>query len=306
MQLKLSNNLDRLTVLATPAEAKWYLELELKQTIEIAQFQDPKLLTDFAAISRLNPSLRDLVFALYGSYPREVVYDEVACNWTPHIYPGVWGPSIDTIWMAKCIKQFLSPEIKSIAEVGCGSGYLSKYIIYHAPSILAATLTDISLNALNCASDNIGDTSNAKVTYIMPHADDQTLGLNRRYDLIISNPPYIPRPNQKQNNPYEGLSVIHRLATNLEQVLNPDGNLFINIPTVSGDAPINWFKESGYEIKLIEEFRVPLKVNAVINNISPASKKWLNYLQDNNLIECAPNDPDYKWHQILRFYKVSL
>ena len=71
---------------------------------------------------------------------------------------------------------------KSILEIGCGTGYLSRRILEHFPNS-NIDLLDISENMLDKTKENLGDFSN--INYIL--ADVETYKFNKKYDLIVSN-----------------------------------------------------------------------------------------------------------------------
>src|SRR5262245_42793781 len=62
-------------------------------------FTDPILVSDNWRIAQLEPTLRDTLFALYGSSYREFEYDGVTTHWNPS-HVNVWSPSIDTVLFA--------------------------------------------------------------------------------------------------------------------------------------------------------------------------------------------------------------
>ena len=95
----------------------------------VTEFKNPVLMTDTHKIFNLKPTLRDSLFALYNSKPRIVEYDGVSTFWDQS-HVNVWCPSIDTILMAKAVRKILkqNPKIKTAVEIGCGSGFISKYI----------------------------------------------------------------------------------------------------------------------------------------------------------------------------------
>ena len=67
----------------------------------VAEIMDPILITDINAISQLEPVTRDAVFSLYQTNPRITEYDGVSVSLDSVKYKGVWGPTIDTLVVAK-------------------------------------------------------------------------------------------------------------------------------------------------------------------------------------------------------------
>lgn len=110
----------------------------------------------------------------------------------------VYTPAEDTFLMEDGISNFLSVhnkiEINSIAEMGCGSGYI---IIGLMKKYLHSEFTAIDKNlyALELTKDNIvlNSLQDRKVQFI--HSDLFQNVKYQLFDLIIFNPPYLPREN---------------------------------------------------------------------------------------------------------------
>ena len=266
--------------------------------------ESPVLLTDTARISQLEPGLRDAVLSLYESYPRTVSHDGTSVSWSPTEYPKVWCPNIDTLFFARTLRRHLD-GVRSFAEVGCGSGFLSKYALLHAPDIERAAASDISLAAIRCASDALAEISHrASVSLVCPQPDDPGFSLAGPFDLVICNPPYIPRPGERNNNAYEGLGLIAKFAQRGQELLADDGLLLLNISTLAGERPLAWFDEHGWQLDVLDRMRVPLKVNAVTSSGTREARAWYDYLSARGAIP-AEGERGYRlWHE-LRMYACS-
>jgi protein-L-isoaspartate O-methyltransferase len=310
--LKVSRDLSRLTVLA---------DLKLEQTgilgfaeaqaqpVEVISFSDPLLLTDNHEVGQLAPQIRDAVFALYQSYPRSVEYDGVAVAWSPFDFPRVWCPSIDTVFLARALKRLLSEEqVRRFAEIGTGSGFLTKFALVHG-RLEHAVATDINLDAVRCAHAALQELDvKHKASLLNVDSDSERLGLVGQYDLIVTNPPYVPRPGERHDNPYEGLDLIAKLAQEADTLLAPSGRILLNVSSVAGDGFKRWFRERGFALATKETLRVPLKVNAISSQISPESKRWIDYLLERGLLELDEGGGEHSgysfWHT-LRVFEIS-
>jgi SAM-dependent methyltransferase len=301
MIIDVATDLSCLTVLAESAEQENILGARhgTVEPLAVWSCNDPVLLTDTARIAAIEPGLRDAVFALYQTYPRTVRYDDVAVSWSPHIYPRVWCPSIDTVFFARGLKPYLS-DATSVAEIGCGSGYLTKFALHHGPGVRRAVASDINLDALRCASDAInGSARRASVSLINPQPDDPTVGFAGQFDVVFCNPPYIPRPGERNDNPYEGLDLIAKLASRGQQLLTDDGVMLLNISTLSSDRPLQWLADSGWQLTELERMTVPLKVNAVTSGVTDESRDWLAYLQERGMTQPRADHDGYRyWHDL--------
>jgi methylase of polypeptide subunit release factors len=242
--------------------------------------------TDNYRIGLLPPTTRDSLFSLYGSWPRTIEYDEVGVTWDNNTNFGVWGPSIDTLLIARGLNKVLneSTNFKTALEIGCGSGYLSKFILNKCKTIKSMTVNDINPNAINCAKENIQD---ERAEYKI--GDGLKLLENKTFDLIVCNPPYIPRPNSIEVNQYEGVGVLNDLAYSYKY-LNSGGVIVIGLSNLADR--IVFTNKTGLKFSTIEEMEVPLKINNVLNN-----HDWIEYLQDRNLKKLNHNGYDF-WHRI--------
>ena len=151
--------------------------------------------------------------------------------------PGVFIPRPETEQVAQIAIDFLNflPGQPTALDIGTGSGAIA--IALATETNASVTAIEISDKAAGFASANIAS-SNADVTLIV---DDflETLGSLPEFDLVISNPPYIPNgllpidPEVRDHDPAlalyggeDGLDVIRDLASGVKLVLR-DGGLFV-------------------------------------------------------------------------------
>jgi hypothetical protein len=240
----------------------------------VASIPEPILLTDSYWIGQQAATLRDTLFSLYNSRPRFVEYDGVEVYWDDS-HVNVWCPSIDTILFAAALAPLLKKEkgIESAIEIGCGSGFLSKFVLAKSNSLRQMIVTDINPYAIKCAKDNIPD---RRAKFFA--GDGLARMKNRKFDLIICNPPYVPRPASIDDNPYEGVGVLNFLLHRAPEYLNPGGLLVINISNLS--KKIVFAEKCPLPLELLAKMKVPLKVNNILNN-----EKWLEYLVEKRDLE---------------------
>lgn len=235
-------------------------------------FLNPVLLTDNHRICQLPPTVRDTIFSLNASRPRIVKYDGVSVFWDDS-HTSVWCPSIDTVLFAKALqKVFRSHKsLKTGVEIGCGSGFLSKYVLEKCPQLISMLVVDINPKAIKCATDNIDD--HRALYYI---GDGLIKIRGSKFDLMICNPPYVPRPKSIDDNPYEGVGVLNELMHNGQKYLNDGGVLVLNISSLCWNLVMK--KQPSMKMKVLAQMEVPLKVNNILNN-----KSWLKYLEKQGL-----------------------
>ena len=125
-----------------------------------------------------------------------------------------------------------------IIDVGTGSGCIAIALAKHLPQA-SITATDISTLALVVTSQNI-DKHNVQNQVSLVECDLATTNLGK-FDLIVSNPPYIPDVEvpslQQEVSQYEplialaggsdGLSIIRRLLKRVTNLLSPNGAIMI-------------------------------------------------------------------------------
>ena len=107
-----------------------------------------------------------------------------------YVSPACLIPRPDTeILVEKAIE--LSKKAEEVADFCTGSGCIGLSLLMYVSTISKLTLVDISRDALNMAIKNAKRHSlENKCTFVL--GDIRTCLDDKRYDLIVSNPPYIP------------------------------------------------------------------------------------------------------------------
>lgn len=307
MRLKVNKNLTRLEIIAEKKEISSILGGDVQKDgreITVAKIKNPVLMTDPFRIGRFDSITRDTLFQLYGSFPRVTEYEGVESVWDPSRHVNVWCPSIDTLFFARALLSLIrKTKIKSAMDLGCGSGFLGQFILEKSREfgrpLKKLDFVDINPEALRCAMDNTekkrGETT---VSYLLNKAGEG-IRINGEYDLLICNPPYIPRPIGGDDNPFEGLSLIKELSEKGPGLLTENGLMIINISSLCEETVLPWLKKN-FEIKSVGRLRVPLKVLPVINNRTSRSRRWLKYLKNNPGLQTDKKEKSgYRyWHRL--------
>ena len=152
-----------------------------------------------------------------------------------------------------------------ILDIGTGSGCIPISLILALPSCMIAGL-DISETALHVAKQN-ATALNADISWLQEDIL-ATAYLPNNYDIIVSNPPYIPykenanmqvqvknfEPNIALFVTNEDPLIFYRLIARLgKQYLSPNGQLFFELHYDQGKALLALFDEMGYHAELRQD-----------------------------------------------------
>ncbi len=147
----------------------------------------------------------------------------------------------------------------AILDLCCGTGCLARYLAAACPCA-AVTAADISEEALSLAAENCGET----VTLLRSDLFENIQG---SFDLIVSNPPYIPsgvidglqtevkdfEPRLALDGGESGLDIIRRIVAEAPAYLIPGGSLLMEIGYDQGEAAAALAKEAGFAEAMIRQ-----------------------------------------------------
>ncbi len=220
---------------------------------------------------------KDIIKKLFGPGNTIINYDNLPIVWlSDKLFP----PSIDSMFLMKTLKEkgYLEKDIKSVIDIGTGTGVNGLYLLKNNPYIEKAYLTDYQPEALNNVFVNskinglidkiifgLGDCFDIKEFY----SNDGIYNLKSlpKADLIIANPPYIPEtPEMKKErgdkvNPYQGTDLIKKLINGYEKY---GKELILQVSSVCE-------KEASLNGKLIAEMDVPARFTF----LTPEHRKFL-------------------------------
>ena len=156
---------------------------------------------------------------------------------------------------------------KNILDVGTGSGCILLSIIKERPNCKGTAL-DISKNALNIAK------TNAKMHHLENKIKFENIDIDKfmhcKYDLIVSNPPYINKieykrleDNVKQFEPkialeagVDGLKIIKNLIIKSKKLLKKNGKLIFEFGEKQENKVKNFLMKNNFYInKVCKDFR---------------------------------------------------
>ncbi|MGV0998621.1 MAG: 50S ribosomal protein L3 N(5)-glutamine methyltransferase [Fluviibacter sp.] len=172
-------------------------------------------------------------------------------------------------FIAELLMDDLSPWVQNpehitrIADICTGSGCLAIIAALHFPNAQVDAV-DLSPDALAVAKDNV-DAYQLERRLHLHHGDLMTPVLDQKYDIIISNPPYVDAssmdalPVEYRHEPAmalaggnDGLDLVHTLLRQAAQTLNPGGWLIVEIghnrhvmDTTYPNLPLVWLDTDG-------------------------------------------------------------
>ncbi|WP_309571995.1 peptide chain release factor N(5)-glutamine methyltransferase [Deinococcus sp.] len=170
--------------------------------------------------------------------------------------PRALVPRPETEWLLHLTVHALNGRITPrVLDVGTGTGALALGVKAARPDA-RVTATDLSPEALGLARENAA-LNDLDVTFL--HGDLLT-GVTGLFDVVVSNPPYLPDTDRQDAQPEvrhdpelalyagsDGLEIVRRLATQVADVLVPDGRLLLeldprNARTFAGELEsMDWF-----------------------------------------------------------------
>lgn len=153
------------------------------------------------------------------------------------ITPAVLIPRSDTEVLAEEVLRRLDDEPKRVVDVGTGSGAIALALKFYRPS-WEVWATDLSEAALEVAGAN-AQSYNLELNF---KQSDLLSSLSGKFDLIVSNPPYVTSTELKELQPEvrfeplaaldggeDGLMFYRRLIPQAASFLKEEGTLFSEI-----------------------------------------------------------------------------
>ncbi|MFF3020892.1 HemK2/MTQ2 family protein methyltransferase [Streptomyces sp. NPDC057939] len=144
--------------------------------------------------------------------------------------PGVYQPQADTRLLAEALAQEDVGPRTGVLEIGTGTGALA---LHAAARGARVTAVDVSWPAVATARLNA---LRRRLALRVLHGDFEERTAGRRFDLVVSNPPYVPAPRLRvpSHGPErawdagpDGRAVIDRICAGTRDLLHPGGVLLM-------------------------------------------------------------------------------
>lgn len=184
------------------------------------------------------------------------------------VEPGVLIPRPETELLVESAIEFLrTRNSPSFLEIGVGSGCISVSVLAEVAEAKAIAV-DVSPIALRVAGANAA--RHGVVERLELLRGDLFAAVNQKFDLIVSNPPYIPdndlatlQPEVAKFEPHialfagdDGLEVVERIINEAGDLLLPGGVLLIEIGFGQADKVRDLLERSGWSsVEFIEDLQ---------------------------------------------------
>ena len=177
-------------------------------------------------------------------------------------------------YLAQLIRAGMAPWVQDPAEVSsaldlCTGSACLAILLAHAFPQAEITATDLSPDALEVAAENLAEYALEERIELL-HSDLFAALDERRFDLVISNPPYVTAdamatlPTEYLHEPTmalaageDGLEVVRRLLAEAANHLNPGGILAVEVghnrdlvESAFPDLPFTWVSSDDSDDKI--------------------------------------------------------
>lgn len=247
----------------------WTKEFLLSKRISNARLEAEWLLCAALGLDRVglylqyDRPLNDSELALYRAMVsrrarreplQHILGSQEFCGLNFDVTPDVLIPRHDTeVLVSEAIIR--QPNARTVLDIGTGSGCIAISLKKRLPNP-AVTATDISEAALAVAARNAEKLA-AEIEFLEGNLFAPVAG--QRFDLIVSNPPYIPEkdissleqevrdydPRAALDGGSDGLDIYRLLIPESVKYLNPGGWLLVEIGIEQANEVLGLFKRTG-------------------------------------------------------------
>ncbi len=176
-------------------------------------------------------------------------------------------PSDDSFLLLDTLKKEIKDIYDDVLEIGFGSGILSLYLYDYSKNI---DCCDVNLENIDYLKKLKNKYSLEKMTVVVSDLFDN---LNKKYDLIVFNPPYVPSEdiNKKDylmlatDGGKDGCEIIIEFLNNLDKYLKKKGVCYLLISSLNNfNNLVKKYNQFSFEIinskKLFFEELLILKI----------------------------------------------
>ncbi|WP_374195463.1 HemK2/MTQ2 family protein methyltransferase [Streptomyces sp. ISL-87] len=174
--------------------------------------------------------------------------------------PGVYSPQEDTLLLARSVQSDVTAGM-DVLDIGTGSGALA---LCAALGGARVTAVDVSWRAALTARVNAARLR-LPITVRLGTVPQAVRG--RRFDLVISNPPYVPAPDahlprrgaaRSWDGGRDGRAVVDGICAAAPALLKPQGILLLVHSALAGtDATLARLAEAGLSGEIVAHAHIP-------------------------------------------------
>ncbi|WP_330347929.1 HemK2/MTQ2 family protein methyltransferase [Streptomyces sp. NBC_00582] len=178
--------------------------------------------------------------------------------WTP---PGVYRPQTDTGLLGRAMRRERITRRTEVLDLGTGSGALAVEAARRGARVTAVDISWMALAAAWCNALLNGRTVRVR------HGDLASAVPGRRFDLVVTNPPYVPAPPgagpprgsaRAWDAGTDGRLHIDRICAAAPAVLRPEGRLLMVHSHLSGvEETLTRLRATGLRAEVVDRTRLP-------------------------------------------------
>ncbi|MGW2787483.1 HemK2/MTQ2 family protein methyltransferase [Streptomyces populi] len=201
--------------------------------------------------------------------------------WIP---PGVYRPQTDTGLLGRALRREPITGGTEVLDLGTGSGALAVEAGRLGARVTAVDISWLALAAAWC--NGLLNGQRVKVR----HGDLTAAVPGRRFDLVVTNPPYVPAPGdgpprgrvRAWDAGTDGRLLIDRICAATPSVLRPAGRLLMVHSHLSGvEETLARLHAGGLRAEVVERTRLPF---------GPVLRSRLGWLRERGLLEDRTNE----------------
>jgi len=178
------------------------------------------------------------------------------------VYPRVFMPAgtASSALMAGCIRL---EGWEEVLEIGCGSGALTVLLAERARRVVAV---DVSRRALACTLANLASFGLLEKAEVRLGSLYSPLKPGEVFDVIVSNPPYLPTPRGEHMwGAGLGLELLRELVLGASKRLKPGGRLYTSASTLTPATLLaKVMGRAGFDVRVAGAKRTPLDTIVVL------------------------------------------
>ncbi len=247
-----------------------------KQILEFVFFMNPVVFITQPQEEMDEEKVRKLEYIILGLKKFEPIQYIIGKAWFCDsifiVDPSVLIPRPETEELVYIVCEYIIEGSENVLDIGTGSGCIAISIKKNKPKSYVVAV-DISEDALNVATNNatqiLGNTSVSFINRDILKPDFTDI-FNIKFDIIVSNPPYIPL-NEKETisenvldfEPHlalfcdtDPLQFYKAIAMQAQKLLNPKGMLFFEVHENFWEEVKKMLVEMDFnEVEVIQDFQ---------------------------------------------------